>query len=379
MKLLRIVADGLPLFKETLDISFYAKQRVTDKDKENLYKLNNNYYLNPSCAFIGINASGKTSILKVLHLALSIINNEPINHIESKNILGTSNNVRFLIYFYGNDNTVYCLETTISSDTKNYEPIYYINEEKLYYKPIEHISSKKELAEYHNMQLIDKRNQDEKYLPDDVSFIIAHNKKCNEHLDIYNLMSITNTNILPFYNEIPLEIISFLDPTIEKLYFDTKDGNTFVHLKFFNDEEIILNNPTYLEQYLSSGTIKGIIVFSMIKDAFINGGYLLIDEIENHFNKEIVATIMRFFMDSHLNINGATLFFTTHYPELLDEYDRNDGINIVKNENGITVKNLSNILNRNDIKKSDAYQSGYLQGTTPSYKAYINLRKKMSI
>ena len=379
MKLLRIVADGLPLFKETLDISFYAKQRVTDKDKENLYRLNNNYYLNPSCAFIGINASGKTSILKVLHLALSIINNEPINHIESKNILGTSNNVKFQIYFYGNDNTVYCLETTISSDTKNYEPIYYINEEKLYYKPIEHISSKKELAEYHYMQLIDKRNQDEKYLPDDVSFIIAHNKKYNEHLDIYNLMSITNTNILPFYNEIPLEIISFLDPTIEKLYFDTKEGNTFVHLKFFNDEEIILNNPTYLEQYLSSGTIKGIIVFSMIKDAFINGGYLLIDEIENHFNKEIVATIMRFFMDSHLNINGATLFFTTHYPELLDEYDRNDGINIVKNENGITVKNLSNILNRNDIKKSDAYQSGYLQGTTPSYKAYINLRKKMSI
>ena len=151
MKLLRIVADGLPLFKETLDISFYAKQRVTDKDKENLYKLNNNYYLNPSCAFIGINASGKTSILKVLHLALSIINNEPINHIESKNILGTSNNVKFQIYFYGNDNTVYCLETTISSDTKNHEPIYYINEEKLYYKPIEHISSKKELAEYHNM------------------------------------------------------------------------------------------------------------------------------------------------------------------------------------------------------------------------------------
>ena len=379
MKLLRIVADGLPLFKETLDISFYAKQRVTNKDKENLYKLNNNYYLNPTCAFIGINASGKTSILKVLHLALSIINNEPINHIESKNILGTSNNVKFQIYFYGNDNTVYCLETTISSDTKNHEPIYYINEEKLYYKPIEHISSKKKLAEYHNMQLIDKRNQDEKYLPDDVSFIIAHNKKYNEHLDIYNLMSITNTNILPFYNEIPLEIISFLDPTIEKLYFDTKEGNTFVHLKFFNDEEIILNNPTYLEQYLSSGTIKGIIVFSMIKDAFINGGYLLIDEIENHFNKEIVATIMRFFMDSHLNINGATLFFTTHYPELLDEYDRNDGINIVKNENGITVKNLSNILNRNDIKKSDAYQSGYLQGTTPSYKAYINLRKKMSI
>lgn len=31
------------------------------------------------------------------------------------------------------------------------------------------------------------------------------------------------------------------------------------------------------------------------------------DEIENHFNKEIVTTLVRFFMDSRLNRNGGTL------------------------------------------------------------------------
>ena len=41
---------------------------------------------------------------------------------------------------------------------------------------------------------------------------------------------------------------------------------------------------------------------------------------------------------------------------VLDEYDRNDGIYIVRNRNGITVENLSYILTRNDIKRSDAYQ-----------------------
>ncbi len=50
-----------------------------------------------------------------------------------------------------------------------------------------------------------------------------------------------------------------------------------------------------------------------------------------------------------------------HYPELLDEYDRNDSIFITRNRNGITVENLTNILKRNDIKKSDAYQSGFLE------------------
>ena len=35
----------------------------------------------------------------------------------------------------------------------------------------------------------------------------------------------------------------------------------------------------------------------------------------------------------------GTLIFTTHHPELLDEYDRNDGICIVGNRNGITAEN----------------------------------------
>ena len=90
----------------------------------------------------------------------------------------------------------------------------------------------------------------------------------------------------------------------------------------------------------------------MVKEVLQSGGYLLVDEIENHFNKEIVTTLVRFFMDSRFNKNVGTLIFTTHYPELLDEYDRNDGIYIVRNRNGITVENLSYILTRNDIKRS---------------------------
>lgn len=74
--------------------------------------------------------------------------------------------------------------------------------------------------------------------------------------------------------------------------------------------------------------------------------------------------------------NGGTLIFSTHYPELLDEYDRNDSIFITRNRNGITVENLSNILKRNDIKKSDAYQSGFLEGTTPTYEAYMQQKER---
>ena len=37
---------------------------------------------------------------------------------------------------------------------------------------------------------------------------------------------------------------------------------------------------------------------------------------------EIVAALIRFFMDSKVNKNGATMIFSTHYSELLDEFDR---------------------------------------------------------
>lgn len=105
-----------------------------------------------------------------------------------------------------------------------------------------------------------------------------------------------------------------------------------------------MNNIVEIEHYLSSGTIKGIVTFTMAREILREGGYLVIDEIENHFNKEIVSTLIRFFKDSQLNKKGGVLFFSTHSPELLDEYDRNDSIFITRNSNGITVKNLCTIL-----------------------------------
>lgn len=378
MKILRITAQGLPLFKEDLDICFYAQQRVSEDDKNNLYNMIENYYLHSACAFIGINASGKTSVLKVVNLALSIIKNEPINHAETKSILGGAKKATICTCFYDKRKYVCCLETEITAKkSKTGEYMYSILSEKLWEKPIASVRSKKYLTDFAGMKPTAIRNQDEIYLPDDVSFIIAHNKKVNDTVEVFSLLSYTNINVLPFTEDIPLEVIAFLDPTIEKLCFEQVEGKIFIHLKFKNEEEIILNNALDLEQYLSSGTIKGIITFSMVKEVLQSGGYLLVDEIENHFNKEIVTTLVRFFMDSRFNKNGGILIFTTHYPELLDEYDRNDGIYIVRNCNGITVENLSYILTRNDIKRSYAYQSGFLEGTTPTYEAYIRLKESL--
>lgn len=381
MKLLRITAEGLPLFKEKLDLSFYAQQRVTEEQKNILYPLFANIWVNSAIGFIGINASGKTSVLKVILLALEIINNEPINHIETRDILGNSKEVKLNMYFFsGETNEVCRLETIITSHKSKSEGISYsIASETMWTKCVDVVTTRKAMLDFEGREPVMIRSSQEDFLSDDVSIMIARNKKTKEHIRIVNLLKYTNENVLPFSEDIPAEIITFLDPTIEKLHFDENDSKTLIHLKFRGKEEILLNSPVELNSYLSSGTVKGMITFTLAREVLQSGGYIVVDEVENHFNKEIVTILLRFFMDNKLNKNGGILIFSTHYPELLDEYERNDGIFITRNRNGITAENLSKILKRNDIKKSDAYQSGFLEGTTPTYEAYMHLKKSIAL
>lgn len=382
MKLLKIVINGLPHFKNELDVDFVALQRVDDYDKERLCNVFSNIYVNKAISFVGINASGKTTILKAILFVMKMLNNESLNNIQSKSILDDlddNQQVVITTYFYdGND--VNKLETSIVkeiSDVDGSEKLI-IKDEKLWSKDGAKIKTKKSLFDFAEVDLREKRDKNEQYLMDDVSIIVAENKKKNMNLFISDMLEWTDHNILNVLGRFPKELLTFLDPSIEYLECSFKEKKVDIRLKFYGKEEIIINSPRILENYLSSGTIKGLGVFMSATFSFIEGGYLIIDEIENHFNREIVATLIRFFLDEKVNKNGATILFSTHYSELLDEFDRNDSIYIVRNKEGIGVENLSNILKRNDIKKSEVYDSGYLGGTVPAYEAYMALKKVLS-
>ncbi len=379
MKLLKIAINGLPHFKNRLDIDFVALQRVDDYDKERLCHVFSNIYVNKAISFVGINASGKTTILRAISFVMKMLNNESLNNIRSKAILDDmDDNHRVIIttYFYdGHD--VNKLETAIVkeiSEVDGSEKLI-IKDEKLWSKDGARVKTKKNLFDFTETDLKQKRDKNEQYLMDDVSIIVAENKKKNMSLFICDMLEWTDHNILNVLGRFPKELLTFLDPSIEYLECSLKEKKVDIRLKFYGKEEIAINSLTVLENYLSSGTIKGLGVFMSATFSFAEGGYLIVDEIENHFNREIVATLIRFFMDEKVNKSGATILFSTHYSELLDEFDRNDSIYIVRNKEGIGVENLSNILKRNDIKKSEVYDSGYLGGTVPAYEAYMALKK----
>ncbi len=382
MKLLKIKIRGLKLFKDELEIDFFAERRVGPEKNEMLYKLFSNIYINNVIALIGINASGKTSILKVISFVINMLNNEPINKIVYNDILNGINyedEVIFETYFYSEENYINKLQTVVKRYDKSQdgENKYTIKEEKLWRKNLSAVKTKKSLFEFEKLNPVQIRNVDEEFLMEDVSIIISLNKKYSSHFYIRDMINLTNTNQITFIGEFPPELIIFLDPSIEYLNLKQDGKKIEIRLKFKEKEEIVLYDPVELNNYLSSGTIKGINVFLNAMLAFHSGGYLIVDELENHFNREIVSTLIRFFMNEKINHKGATIIFSTHYAQLLDEFERSDDIYIVRNKNGINVEKLSKILKRNDIKKSEAYQSGYLQGTAPSYESYINFKNSI--
>ena len=382
MKILKIVAKNLKLFSNSLEIDFTTTQRVRNDKSEMLYKISPQIYQNNAIAFIGINASGKTSTLKVISFIMQMINNEPINKIDNNIILNSltkEDKVVFDIYFT-HLNSIYKLETTIQNKSVDeVENKFIITSEKLWQKSIKSIKTKKSIFDFTNLEPIQQRKGNEEFLPDDVSIMISLNKKNNTKIYFQDLINWTNVNFIRILGDFPQELITFLDHSIEYLHFNIKkeDKDVEIQLKFKNKEEILINSPFELENYLSSGTIKGINVFINAMMVLEKGGYLIIDEIENHFNKELASTLIRFFMNHKVNKKGAVILLSTHYPELLDEFERNDNIYITRNYGEISVENLSKILKRNDIKKSEVYQSGYLEGTTPSYESFIKFKKAL--
>ena len=388
MKLLKIEVTGLPLFKEKCEIDFLSLQRVNAENADKMSIAFNNgikdFYQNNVLSFIGINASGKTTILKLITFVCRMLNNKPVNNIEASEMLddlAENQYVTFKTYFSAKNKETFpftdglainLLETTIIKTKGKLV----IAKETLKSKSITKTTNKKNVFDFTGVEINSSRQFNE-YLLDDVSIMVAFNKRNNEQVILSDMLKFTNINQLSLSEDCPLELIAFFDPSVEYLKVNKNSKDTDICLKFKHKPEIVLNQLSELNRYLSSGTIKGINTFLNAVKTFETGGYLIIDELENHFNQEIVSTLIRFYMDKKVNPKGAMLIFSTHYSELLDEFERNDNIYIVRNRNGISAENLSNILNRNDIKKSEAYQSGFLEGTVPMYDAYIELKESL--
>lgn len=389
--LLRTEIKGLKLFKEErLLIDFVAEKNVTEEDLNNgaVQKLDDSISKLNVLAMVGSNATGKTTQLKLLNMVLDVFLS--LNSLKKHKELMPQFNERVNLtnYFYQNK-ILYKVDSYLEKDSEG----------NLFFDE-EIISSKKVFPSHKKADLFvidtEKRSQKEElrrsklnaetrmFLRDDYSVFstivnkLEKNKKTNYVLDEIEM---TNSNELNSNKEFPVEFIKYFDPSIESLEIITEEilgKKVNVELKF-KDGASYQVPLIELSNYLSSGTIKGINLFMDIEKMLVSGGYLLIDEIENHLHKSIVMNVIHLFSTT-LNKNGATLIFSTHYSEITDILQRTDMIYIATKENDkISVEKMSTLLgteDRNDKKKSEVLLSGKLD-STPTYKDLKNVRKRI--
>lgn len=370
MKLLKIKLGDTNLFNES-EFNLYCNKRILEKDIGNtLYQLHDKIFTYNTIVITGKNASGKTSWIKLIAFILELFTGSlHIDLILKYNFFDLSkimknNKLKLITYWYQKNNIYELYSELVFKDNK-----YKFIEEIVKIKPINNSISKSELLlfdESKNKKITVKKRSElsdetKVYLKSDESIFSRYIELFRE---IHTTTLSTDFNYHDKFDEnlkFHRVLLDLFDKNITYLNSNKDDMGTN-SLKLINFDEVIISRR--INEYISSGTIRGYQIFLLISKCLKDGGYLIIDEIENHLNRSIVDLIIKLFENNYVNKNGATIIFTTHYPELLDFISRNDEIYITYNENHkIVLKNLVDfdIRNKNDIKRSVLYKSGLLE------------------
>lgn len=368
MKLLFIKATNFKNLKEETKINFIAQSKKTSVDKEyELQFIADGLYTFNNIAFVGKNASGKTTALDLLDCCYSILSNF---YLENKNY--SFENIHLEIYFY-EENNIYKYITDLSNKNMSSKAVF--SNQELYVKPY----YKSYLSTILDMEGFTKLTF-EANLPNTTSilfFLLKESNLTTYHnangfgKDTYKeLFNLINQNVIS--NELLSKIIHLFDDNITNL-IKIDDINYKLVLK---DKELVLSSSD-LYNYLSSGTTKGILLYADIISSLKNGNDIIIDEIENHFHKTLVENIINLYKDKSVNKHNATLYFSTHYPELLDLFNRRDNIYICRQENKIILENLYQTYPiRNELSKSRQFYNNAFK-TEVNYDDLIEIKKEL--
>ena len=370
MKLLRVRASNYKNCCDDFTIDLVAKSKKTSEDKEyELQEIADDLYVFNTVAFVGKNASGKTSAIELMECCYSILSEF---RLEDKHY--NYDNVKLEIIFYYKGN-IYKYTTGLKSDPNLGSKANFTEQhiyQKKYYK-----SKVKEIYAVEGFEEITGFGE----LPEDTSIVFFILKKkatravyfnCNgEGADTYHLLfRAMKTYKIP--ENILVKVIKIFDDKIKSLEMVDEKHYKLIyqdHVKELSDSELV-----YI---LSSGTTKGVLLYIFVVAALKNGFDLLIDEVENHFHKTLVENMISLFKDKTVNKKYATLMFTTHYCEVLDLFNRQDNIWIAKSDNKIHLENMYENYNiRTELLKSRQFYNNVFD-TSVNYEDLMALKKEL--
>ena len=376
MKILKIVANNFKLCENDFTISFVPEANKTIDDKEfELHEIDENLFVYTTLGIIGKNASGKTTAIDLLALVYDIFSFFKVKN--TINLFSMWNNVVNLdVTFYHEGNLYRYITDLCPAESPLNNTINFKNEKlytRIYYKTLG-----RQIFDYSKYVEMEFNIN----LPDDTSILYEVLKK----IDIRGLYSSSDDLIYRFYSE-TFNVYKMIDnnhkiiETILKMFDEHLDNIEMVNddkfIVYYNDKRKVEVSNKELYNMLSSGTSKGIGLFTYVVYSLKNGTDLLIDEIENHFHKTLVENLVNLYKDKSVNKKNATLIFTTHYCELLDLFNRTDNIYITKYDKKIRLENVYKVYNfRPELSKSKKFYSNAFN-TDVNYESLMNFKKEL--
>lgn len=372
MKLLHVIANNFKNCKDSFEIDFVSKSKKTAEDKDyELQEIAEELHVYNTLAFVGKNASGKTTAVELLDACYSILGDF---RLEDKAY--SYENVELLIDFY-HDGFIYRYTTTLRNGDSIASNAVFTKQtlkKKKYYK-----SKLKEI--YDDSGFTDVKITGE--LPEDTSILFFILKKKETRaiyfdsygngIDTYRLIfaAMKDYQISP---QLLTKVISIFDENISNLQM--QDDHNF-RLSFCGETKTVSDKE--LIYMLSSGTTKGMLLYMLMIASLQQGFDLIVDEIENHFHKTLVENMISLYKDKTVNKSNATLIFTTHYCELLDLFNRQDNIYIAKSDDKVYLTNMYDGFNiRPELLKSKQFYNNVFQ-TAVNYDELMQLKKELKL
>lgn len=391
-----------------LDIKKSYKNNIPEL-KNNSSQFNNIELLN-SLILYGRNASGKSNILMAFRALQYLVkksdnfkHNELIAPYEQflfeKSVL--SNPVEFEIEFFGENNIkyVYCIkfnEKQFIYESLSFYPKNVIS--KLYERKFNRFSygeyyegAKKDIEKnlLENQLFLSKSaSQNIKYLKEAYLFFSKYLIVSTIHDSGYDRAMISSACEMMSNDELRKDnmkiLISGADTNIIDIVFDKLDEKVLIfpenipdtlknqimkdylltsktlHNNFENGKKIGLTNlPLEAE---SLGTKKLIAVGGLIINILINGGVLIVDELDKSLHPLLTKMLIKLFHSKNNNPKKAQLIFATHDSSLLDTslFGRDQICLVDKEYNGNTI--LYKLSDIKGIRKDVPFEKWYLSG-----------------
>ena len=367
MKLLRIKANRYKNLSDDLTIEFIPIARKSDEDKTyELNEISESLYTFSTTAIIGKNASGKTSVLKLINNVFTVLESFQL----PDDIISLDGAKLDITFYHRNIIYRYVVDLQKQSDISN--NLSFINEKVSFMN-----YTKTKANKIFNDDMYTPMNI-KRELPDDISLLFYILKERKNYAYYYDDF----TNKLNYHNIYNLYEKNGLDKKYWKCILNLFDENIKNLVEVQSDVfkldylgKSLELSAKELFNMLSSGTTKGITLYTNAIQALLSGNTFIIDEIENHFHKTLVEYLITLYKDKSVNKYNASLIFSTHYCELLDLFNRNDNIWITKSNNKVNLTNMyKDYQVRNDLLKSKKFYEDNFD-TAVSYDALMSLKK----